>query len=1376
MARLTVRNILDNGWLDQCNSEFYFRDSFNSNWVRFFPDQTLVRDSGNNQWLQVDCTYDPILDDPCKSSEFISSITCADVPINEAGSGDGVGSDGDSFDILRGYPAGYDLPDAGDTGFGLQRTYGTYSGWSLNRPGLDGTRESYTAPATNSFLGHGTYANPAHVRTHTFSNGSALSETIYNVGDRKGNFEILYACYDNPTGISFDVYYLGALIASTCGRVTGRGKLEFSLDPAIGGGESRVMIRTRGEEKTRWMFSLVGPKNTLALPVFEPGNNVHLAQVRTTEYIGTSLFPAPSHARVYPFTERLSNGEYWYEYVHHVGLLDPATGPYVLHLNYETWENADWVEVYHGGERIASTMTSKAEDGLLSIVFDAYRFIVPVPDLVVKVMTRERTYASDIESQEYMLYDAHTKGYKENRWNCEEPIAGLTSAGHYSTEDHYDMNDINEGVASLKVIGYGDFQYTAAVYDEEGELITAAQGTGTTFLQWFKLPDDPNVSLLDKISVRINAPIDSSWVYYVGCYIPLLDISIDDQLAAACPDLEININSPSVYEGQQAKFLVSLNAPYDTDVTVDYTTEDITASASAQAPEGAINPYPLYREDGIISSAIYEDDQYNYTFMVEADPHRIYGPTQNGEPFDYMAGLFYPDIPSASQFDPVSTHAELPTYYKMLVNMMESRFGTLDSSIKVLVLTHQRIWSSQTGPQDPYSQETEDIDIVYDMRKAMPHMVESLTNIYGIQVAVEVINYWGVHGSTSDRGYSDADADWSSHTDIITDDYDMIVVDQYGLVRQHIEDNADISSAGDLDTKVFTNGGSTALGVALSRFAKNTSGDKLILVTAGFSKSVNNSNLYGRMNMNAQDVINGLGLSSEINLGSALSTVDNMSAQESVSIQSIIDIAGENDSVWGSISVNDALAVQEEAEYMSKITLSNGGLGGDAAVTDQVDYQFKAGTLTIPAGAASAYINVNTYTDTVSDPNETFKVTLSNPSDGVLGTSEGTCTILEGTAGGTTGDMNIVAYDLTSIGTAYVTSVTYKHPEVLVGLKINANNISFSWDTEGTDYVRDANVAYTDEAGSVAYVTMTETATSVSSPSLSPLTTQVSGKVAEFEYDPARTYTYKWNVTRGTSTIPNSTNNIEILPYTTFLESKESSTPIVTDIDEYSADNTSLSIKYKSTSASTTQAGTAIFEVEIFVQDDLGNIQKSDPIQVIIQQRATVYSGGGGGGCISIDTPIYFADGSYKNAELIKVGDKILGKSIPGMIDENTDGWEDWTTDSLNGSENVEVTVRSAKLDWYKQYWVINSDLKITQQHHLLVKRDGVWGWLDVRDMRIGDKLHGKGGHEVNVGTIKLVKERIDVMVIDVEEIDTYYAGKNPVLIHNLDSSNMNKF
>src|SRR5207247_1144339 len=59
------------------------------------------------------------------------------------------------------------------------------------------------------------------------------------------------------------------------------------------------------------------------------------------------------------------------------------------------------------------------------------------------------------------------------------------------------------------------------------------------------------------------------------------------------------------------------------------------------------------------------------------------------------------------------------------------------------------------------------------------------------------------------------------------------------------------------------------------------------------------------------------------------------------------------------------------------------------------DYQTTAGTLTIPAGAASGSIDVTVIGDAIPEPNGTFSINLSSPVNATIARARGTATILD---------------------------------------------------------------------------------------------------------------------------------------------------------------------------------------------------------------------------------------------------------------------------------------------------------------------------------------------------------------------------------------------
>ena len=89
--------------------------------------------------------------------------------------------------------------------------------------------------------------------------------------------------------------------------------------------------------------------------------------------------------------------------------------------------------------------------------------------------------------------------------------------------------------------------------------------------------------------------------------------------------------------------------------------------------------------------------------------------------------------------------------------------------------------------------------------------------------------------------------------------------------------------------------------------------------------------------------------------------------------------------------------------------------------------------------------------------------------------------------------------------------------------------------------------------------------------------------------------------------------------------------------------------------------------------------------------------------------------------------------------------------------------------DSYSSYYLINNDLKITKEHPVYVHRNNEWSWIDSSEIEIGDGLLGLDGKITPVETKTFLEEHIDVVTLNVEDIDNYYAGKVPVLIHNVE-------
>jgi hypothetical protein len=136
----------------------------------------------------------------------------------------------------------------------------------------------------------------------------------------------------------------------------------------------------------------------------------------------------------------------------------------------------------------------------------------------------------------------------------------------------------------------------------------------------------------------------------------------------------------------------------------------------------------------------------------------------------------------------------------------------------------------------------------------------------------------------------------------------------------------------------------------------------------------------------------------------------------------------------------------------------------------------------------------------------------------------------------------------------------------------------------------------------------------------------------------------------------------------------------------------------------------------------------------------------------------------------IVIGDELLGYHVDGMLDEEVPGWEQWTTDIPTSGELVPVTVTSTRKDFYTSYYLINNDIKVTKMHKFFASTDGLtWGWIDSSDLQVGNKLLDVNKNIIEIASKLYIQEALDVIVLNVEQTDNYFAGQSNILIHNQD-------
>lgn len=741
MARLRFRSPYNNKWLDVCNHQMFIRSPDNRTWLNFDPKRTSVRDGGDLNWLELDCKPDPLFDEPCAFKD-IASVNCpSGVETWQLGSGDGTGSDGEEFNLVTGYPAGYDLPDAGESGFYLERDIASPKGFGIKRPALNYALESYDRGGTTSNLGRGTYDNPNYLWATTFSSGCAITETIYDLGQTAGWYEIPFASY-HPEGISIDVYYLGRRIATTCGRIKDRYKIEFFFDPAAGESESRVMIRVRGADATRWSLMVIGPKQNLNVYALDWNDPAHAVAIRQDEYNGTPIFPAPCHATVFPRTYKTNDGKWFYEFHHYVGENADTTEITRMVLDYTSWMNFDKFEVYHGGLRVGSTMDPQQLQGMIAFLWEPNRFAFPVPDLMIRVSAEVRELNEDIMSWYYTLYCQNTAGYRANPWPCETPVAGLNSMGHSSTEDNYNMdNGVENGVVSIKVVPYGNFDYTVSVFDIDQNLIAYTEANKTSFTHFFILKDQHG-DTRKRIAVRVDAPLGSSWVCYVGCPVELLDIELEDKIIPVCSDeFEITVNDVQCVQSDFATFTITSSLPVPNDVHISVATQDGTARSAGGAGgdyAGLPDIYGIFQDyDSRTETANFDSKTLRFGVQNWPNASVVF---DNG-----WGNLANPEHKNAAATNSSHIMGRNTNYYQ---NLETNSFANLSPDAKLVVNAWKHRLGDLTGKS--WIILTDSADPAGDFSEICSNFVQSMINIYGLNVHVVRDDYSTQNFSTYD--------------------------------------------------------------------------------------------------------------------------------------------------------------------------------------------------------------------------------------------------------------------------------------------------------------------------------------------------------------------------------------------------------------------------------------------------------------------------------------------------------------------------------------------------------------------------------------------------------------------------------------------------
>ena len=147
------------------------------------------------------------------------------------------------------------------------------------------------------------------------------------------------------------------------------------------------------------------------------------------------------------------------------------------------------------------------------------------------------------------------------------------------------------------------------------------------------------------------------------------------------------------------------------------------------------------------------------------------------------------------------------------------------------------------------------------------------------------------------------------------------------------------------------------------------------------------------------------------------------------------------------------------------------------------------------------------------------------------------------------------------------------------------------------------------------------------------------------------------------------------------------------------------------------------------------------------------------------------ANGTTKAIEDVTAGESVKSFRHSSLsLDENA--WETWTTPKIgSGSFGTSNVVEVTDPHEHTNYYWINYNLKATNEHPMLAFKDGVFKFVQVIDLRVGDFLICEDGTREEIFAIPKVTQSCITHNMDVEDDDTYVVkGGNGIgyIAHNI--------
>ena len=145
------------------------------------------------------------------------------------------------------------------------------------------------------------------------------------------------------------------------------------------------------------------------------------------------------------------------------------------------------------------------------------------------------------------------------------------------------------------------------------------------------------------------------------------------------------------------------------------------------------------------------------------------------------------------------------------------------------------------------------------------------------------------------------------------------------------------------------------------------------------------------------------------------------------------------------------------------------------------------------------------------------------------------------------------------------------------------------------------------------------------------------------------------------------------------------------------------------------------------------------------------------------------ADGSWKNMEDLYIGDEVMGIDIPTVPYDEVlpfDYIPTWTSTDVSGTIKSVATVINVDNRSFDSYYLINNQVKVTYEHNVLVQQDGIWKFIMVENINVGDNIMNENLEIVPVLSKELINETVNTTSINIDDIDVYTV--RGMVAHNI--------